>query len=65
MAELIAAWLPIVVIAVVFGLVMRYSAKSYARHVDRVQAINDETLAINREMIAELREIKELLKDRK
>ena len=59
------AWLPLIVIFGLLIVLAAYQMRSYGKHVDRVQTINDEILAINREMIAELREIKEILRDRK
>ena len=37
---------------------------TYSEHVAEVKAINDELIALNREAVAELREIKQILKDR-
>lgn len=65
MIELLAAWLPLVVImAVVIGFGVKQS-RSYQRHVDEVRKINDEILDANRRMVAVLEEIKTLLTDRK
>ena len=44
--------------------ISRKQMGSYGRHVAEVKAINDEIVAINRQVIAELREIKQILKDR-
>lgn len=65
MPEAFLAWLPLIVIAIVFAALMRWSMVSYGRHVTKVESINDELVTINRAMIAELRDIKQLLKDRK
>ena len=43
----------------------RLSMKSYSRHVARVEEINKDLTALTQEMVAELREIKQLLKDQK
>ena len=62
------AWLPLLVIFAVLAVFMVLAirqSRSYGRHVDRVHSINDEILTTNREMISELREIKELLRDRR
>ena len=63
--EAFLAWLPLIFFLVLFVALAVYQMRSYGRHVDRVQTINDEILAINREMIGELRQIKEILRDRK
>ena len=63
--EAFLGWLPLIVIFVLFIALAVHQMRSYGRHVDRVQTINDEILAINREMIGELRQIKEILRDRK
>jgi hypothetical protein len=68
MIDFISAWLPPVLILLVFlgaGVALsRRQMKSYGQHVAEVKAINDELIAINRDMVAELREIKTILKDR-
>ena len=68
MMDIIAAWLPFVVVVSLFlgiGLwISKHQMRRYGEHVDQVNAVNDELKAINREMLAELREIKEILKDR-
>lgn len=63
--EAFLGWLPLIVIFVLLIVLAVYQMRSYGRHVDRVQTINDEILALNREMIGELRQIKEILRDRK
>lgn len=65
MLEALIAWLPFVLIIGVFLWFSVSQMRSYKKHVDRVQTINDEILEINQAMIAELREIKEILKDHK
>ncbi len=68
MADLVAAWLPVVFVVALFlggaWWVSRQQMRSYGQHVAEVKAINDEIVATNRDMIAELREIKQILKDR-
>lgn len=64
MAEALIAWLPLIVILGVFLGLGIYQMRKHQGHVDQVTDINNELVAINREMIAELREIKELLRDR-
>ena len=63
MAEAIIAWLPLLALVALFLSLVARSQKSYKRHVDEVNAVNQQIVDTNREMIAELREIKELLKD--
>ncbi|MGL4281891.1 MAG: hypothetical protein ACRCS0_16140 [Albidovulum sp.] len=77
--DALSAWLPFIVLVGVSFWLMRRSMKSYAAHIDEVgrinresqevsreaQAINREVLDLNRQMLAELREIKNALKDRK
>lgn len=63
--DALIAWLPLVVIFLVFIALGSHQMRSYKQHVDQVTDINNELVAINREMISELREIKEILKDRK
>lgn len=65
MLETLLAWLPLVIIMVAVVFFSRRSMKSYAAHVAHVEKINNELVEINREMIAELREIKQILKDQK
>ncbi|MBO6639680.1 MAG: hypothetical protein JJ920_18110 [Roseitalea sp.] len=62
-AELIAAWLPFLVLLAVVWVGYRYSMKHYRSHVDEVNAVNQQIVDTNREMIAELKEIKQILKD--
>jgi cell division protein FtsB len=70
--DILTTWLPMAAILVVIVLITRHQMRSYGRHVDRVQDINDEILALNRknhelalEQLSVLREIKTLLEDRK
>ncbi|MEM5502423.1 hypothetical protein WNY59_12585 [Ahrensia kielensis] len=53
--------------AVLFGglfLFLRATNRHYQKHVHEVNSVNQKIADTNREMIAELREIKQLLKDR-
>jgi len=67
--ELLFAWLPLIVIVIGYLVYARYTQRSYwanyKGHIDRVEAINDRLIASNADIVAELREIKEILKDRK
>ncbi|WP_417579298.1 hypothetical protein [Pelagibacterium sp.] len=64
MSELFAAWLPFIILVVVFVVLSRLAQRSYKKHVDDVNAVNQAIVDTNRGMIAELREIKQILKDR-
>ena len=68
MIDFIAAWLtPLLILLVFMGagvLISKRQMRSYGKHVAEVKAINDELVAINRKMVAELREIKTILKGR-
>ena len=57
--------LPLLLLIGAGVLLSRYQMKSYGKHVDKVEAINNELITLNRDMVAELRQIKEILKDRK
>lgn len=70
--DVLVTWLPLAVILMMIFLIARHQMRSYGRHVDRVQGINDEILALNLknhelafEQLSVLREIKTLLEDRK
>lgn len=63
MGETLAAWLPLIIILVVFVFWARAAKKQYQKHVDEVNGVNQQIVDTNREMIAELREIKQVLKD--
>jgi hypothetical protein len=63
--DLVRAWLPLFVILAGFLGLGILSSRTYRKQVDRVENINAEILANNRQLVAELREIKEILKDRK
>jgi hypothetical protein len=65
MTEAIVAWLPVIIIALAIGYAGRQSMKSYAGHVSRIEAMNNDLVDQNGEILAELREIKQLLKDQK
>ena len=66
--EFVATWAPLILFVAFFVFIAsRMSRKqmgAYSEHVAEVKAINDELIALNREMVAELREIKQILKDR-
>lgn len=63
MSETLAAWLPLIIILVVFVFWGRAAKKQYQKHIDEVNGVNQQIVDTNREMIAELREIKQVLKD--
>jgi hypothetical protein len=63
--DLLAVWAPVAFFLIVAVVASVYQMRSYGRHVDRVQKMQDEMLALSRESIIELREIKEILKDRR
>lgn len=61
---LIGSMLPFIVLFAGLFFVMRATNRHYQKHVHEVNTVNQEIADTNREMIAELREIKQLLKDR-
>ena len=63
MSDLVV-WLPLVLLLVAFGLFLRRSTRTYYEHVNQVNAVNQAIVDTNNEMIAELREIKDILRDR-
>lgn len=63
LGETLAAWLPLLVILAVFLFWARAARKQYQRHVDEVNGVNQQIVDTNRDMIAELQEIKQILKD--
>ncbi len=63
--ELIVAWLPLIILMGIWWFLVRKWNRQYRGHVDQVNAINAEILAANREMLAELSEIRKALQDRK
>ncbi len=65
MIEQVVAWSPLIIVVVAVAITGRMSMKSYSDHVARVEAINQDLVKMNSEMVAELREIKHILKDRK
>lgn len=65
MVELVVAWAPLVIIFVLVIVMGRLSMKSYSSHVARVEEINKDLVVMTQEMVAELREIKQLLKDQR
>ena len=56
--------LPLLLLLGVIFLIARYQMRSYGKHVERVENINDELVSLNRQIVVELREIKEILRDR-
>lgn len=63
MGETLAAWLPLVIILAAFFFWARTAKKQYQKHIDDVNGVNQQIVDTNREMIAELQEIKQILKD--
>lgn len=61
----IIAWLPLILIMGGYLVYARYAQRGYRQHIDRVEAINDRLVDSNSQIIAELRDIKEILRDRK
>ncbi|MEL6437537.1 MAG: hypothetical protein AAFP99_12175 [Pseudomonadota bacterium] len=61
-ADVIATWLPLVIIFGAFAFFMRSSMRQYYKHVDEVNAVNQQIVDTNREMLAELKAIKEELR---
>lgn len=61
MTELLIAWLPLILLLVVFGLFVSRQQKKYEQHVEEVNAVNREIVTTNREIIAKLEEIRVLL----
>lgn len=64
MSDLVGAWLPVVLLIAVTVWLMQRSRRSMARHVGDTEAINNRILEANREIVLELREIRQILKDR-
>lgn len=64
MLESLLAWAPLALFAGVFIWFGIRQMNSYHAHVEEVKHINDELIVLTREMAAELREIKQILKDR-
>ena len=62
--EAFIAWLPLLVLLGAVWWGYRVSMRRYKEHVDEVNTVNQKIVDTNQEMIAELREIKELLKRR-
>ncbi|WEK05049.1 MAG: hypothetical protein P0Y65_02000 [Candidatus Devosia phytovorans] len=65
MGEIIVTWAPLVLIVIAVAITGRMSVKSYSNHVARVEEINKDLVVMTQEMVAELRAIKQLLKDQK
>ena len=64
MIEFLVAWGPFLLFAVLFIGIGIQQMRRYEAHVNEVKHINDELIELTREMAAELREIKQILKDR-
>ena len=60
---LFAAWLPFLFLLAFLFFFARSANKHYRQHVDEVNVVNQQIVDTNREMIAELKEIKQILKD--
>jgi hypothetical protein len=65
-------WLPVLIIFGLFGIFARQQMRSYSKHVDRVNSINEEILVMNHKtneiaarQLDALNEIKSLLESRK
>ena len=68
MVEILVAWLPLIVLLGFFGFIFYKSKQQYAdykNHVEKVNSVNQQIVETNREMIAELKEIKNIVRDRK
>lgn len=61
--EMIGVWLPFIILIGVVLFLIRAGNRQYRVHVDEVNAVNQQIADTNREMIAELKEIKQILKD--
>ena len=61
----LVAWVPLALFVALFAFFFRRSTRSYYEHVDQVNAVNQAIVDTNKEMIAELREIKEILRNQK
>lgn len=62
--SLLVNWLPLLVLLVAWVYFMRRANRNYKAHVAEVNGVNAQILEANREMLAELREIKAVLKDK-
>ena len=63
--SLLVNWLPLIVLMVAWVYFMRRANRHYKAHVAKVNEINGEILAANREMLSELREIKAALREQR
>ncbi|MCD7058337.1 hypothetical protein [Pelagibacterium xiamenense] len=63
MMELLVALLPVLILVALVVAVARWAQRAYKRLVDETSAANRAIADSNRELIAELREIKQILKD--
>ena len=64
MLESLAAWIPLIVILAIFLLFLRYTKRTREKYMGDMQKMNEDVINLNREMVAQLREIKEILRDR-
>lgn len=64
MVEFLVSWGPFLLIAILLIGIGVQQMRRYEAHVNEVKHINDELIELTREMAAELREIKQILKDR-
>ena len=63
LADHLVAWGPLAFLVAVIWFWGRSANNKYKQHVDEVNAVNQQIVDTNREMIAELKEIKQILKD--
>ncbi len=64
MADILAAWLPLLLLIAVVIWLMRRSRRAMDRHVADTEAINNRILEASRETVEELRHIRKILEDR-
>ncbi|MBP0617274.1 hypothetical protein [Jiella mangrovi] len=64
MSDILAAWLPVLLLVVVVIWLMRRSRRAMDRHVADTEAINNRILEASRETVQELRQIRTLLEER-
>jgi len=62
MAEVISAWLPVLIVVGAFWFLISKANKSYRRHVDEVNAVNQRIVDTNQEMIRVLEDIRDEIK---
>ena len=64
MADILAAWLPLLLLIAVVIWLMGRSRRAMDRHVADTEAINNRILEASRETVQELRRIRKMLEDR-